>query len=130
VAVVLGLLMVGETLLLIGFTWSRLDLGADDAALFTFSFLALLYFAVSSIVSARERRWFWSSRPSGTLVAALVLVAAAGTGLASAGLPGLAPLPWWQALVVFGYAMTACRGVNDAAKVAMIKRVAPAAWAR
>jgi H+-transporting ATPase len=31
------------------------------------------------------------------------------------------PLPWWQMLVVFGYAMVSCLVVNDALKVAMIK---------
>jgi len=31
------------------------------------------------------------------------------------------PLPWWQTLVVFVYAMVACLGVNDVIKVAMIK---------
>jgi hypothetical protein len=31
------------------------------------------------------------------------------------------PLPWWQTLAIFAYAMVACLGVNDAVKVAMIK---------
>jgi hypothetical protein len=31
------------------------------------------------------------------------------------------PLPWWQTLAVFLYALFACLGVNDALKVAMIK---------
>jgi hypothetical protein len=31
------------------------------------------------------------------------------------------PLPWWQALAIFGYAMVSCLLVNDAVKVAMIK---------
>jgi H+-transporting ATPase len=44
-----------------------------------------------------------------------------GTVLTFVGLPGLMPLPWWQTLVVFLYAMVACLGVNDAVKVAMIK---------
>ena len=48
-------------------------LATNDSALYTFSFLTLLYFAVFSIVSARERRSFWSTMPSKTLVAALAL---------------------------------------------------------
>jgi H+-transporting ATPase len=47
-------------------------LGTNDNALYTFSFLMLLYFAVFSVVSARERRWFWATMPSKTLVAALM----------------------------------------------------------
>jgi hypothetical protein len=59
--------------------------------------------------------------PSKILVAALTLDALVGTGLTLVGLPGLMPLPWWQTLAVFGYAMVACLGVNDAVKVAIIQ---------
>ena len=31
------------------------------------------------------------------------------------------PLPWWQTLAVFAYALVACLVVNDALKVAMIR---------
>jgi hypothetical protein len=34
-------------------------LATDSNALYTFSFLTLLYFAAFSIVSARERSWLW-----------------------------------------------------------------------
>ena len=87
----------------------------------TFSFLTLLYFAVFSIVSARERRCFWKTMPSKPLVAALTADALTGTVLTFVGLPGLMPLPWWQTLAVFGCAMVSCLVVNDAVKVAMIK---------
>ena len=40
------------------------------------------------------------------------------------------PLPWWQMLVIFVYAMVACLAVNDAMKVAMIKWRIPSAVAR
>ena len=46
------------------FGWSRFGLATRTPALHTFSFLMLLYFAVFSVVSARERRWFWSTLPS------------------------------------------------------------------
>ena len=46
---------------------------------YTFSFQTLLYFAVFSIVSARERRWFWATMPSKTLMAALTPDLLAGT---------------------------------------------------
>jgi H+-transporting ATPase len=126
VSVVLGIAMVCETLLLLWIGWSSFDLATSDDALYTFSFLTLLYFAVFSIVSARERRWFGATMPSQTLVAALVADALAGTGLTLVGLPGLMPLPGWQMLAIFVYAMVACLVVNDAVKVAMIKWLVPA----
>lgn len=129
VSVVLGVAMVAEALLLLWIGWSRFGLTTNDTTLYTFSFLTLLYFAVFSIVSARERRWFWATMPSKTLVAALVLNVLAGTVLTLVGLPSLRPLPWWQTLAVFGYAMVSCLVVNDAVKVAMIHWRVPAAAA-
>ena len=87
----------------------------------------MLYFAAFSIVSARERRWFWATMPSKTLMAALTADALVGTILTFVGLPGLLPLPWWQTLTIFIYAMVSCLVVNDAVKVVMIKRLVPAA---
>ena len=129
VSVVLGVAMVLETLLFLYLTWSRFGLATNDAALYTLSFLMLLYFAVFSIVSARERRWFWTTLPSKTLVAALTAEVVMGTVLTLVGLPGLAPLSWWQTLAVFAYAMVSCLIVNDAVKVALIKWRVPLAVA-
>lgn len=91
------------------------------AALYTFSFLTLLYFAAFSIVSARERRWFWTAMPSKAVAIAAVAEVLAGTILTHVGIPGLMPLPWSQTLMIFAYAMVSCLVVNDAVKVAMIK---------
>jgi magnesium-transporting ATPase (P-type) len=121
VSVVLGIAMVVETLLLLWFGWSHFGLATDNNALYTFSFLLLLYFAVFSVVSARERRWFGASLPSKTFLCAIAADALTGTILTWVGLPGLKPLPWWQTLAIFVYALIACLGVNDAVKVAMIK---------
>ena len=129
VAGVLGVAMVAEALFLLFIGWTRFGLANNDNALYTFSFLTLLYLAVFSILSARERRWFWSTMPSKVLIAALVADALTGTVLTLVGIPGLAPLPWWQMLAILGYAMFACLVVNDAIKVAMIKWRVPLAAA-
>jgi len=121
VSVVLGVAMVAESLSLLWIGWSRFGLSTHPHALHSFSFLTLLYFAAFSIVSARERRWFWSSMPSGALMAAVVADVLTGTVLTLVGLPGLSPLPWWQTLAIFLYAMVVCLGLNDAMKVAMIQ---------
>jgi len=129
VAVVLGIAMVTEALLLLWIGWTYFGLASDSEALYTFSFLTLLFFAVFSILSARERRRFWATIPCRPLVAALSADVLAGTILAHIGLPGLAPLPGWQTLAIFLYAMVACLGVNDSVKVAMIRWRVPAARA-
>jgi magnesium-transporting ATPase (P-type) len=130
VSVVLGVAMVAEALFFLWVGWSHFGLGANTNALTTFSFLLLLYFAVFSIVSARERHSFWSTLPSKTFMTALVVDALVGTALTYVGLPGLTPLPWWQALTIFVYALVACLGVNDAVKVAMIRWRVPNAGAK
>jgi len=121
VSVVLGVAMVAETLLLLWFGWSHFGLATNNNALYTFSFLLLLYFAVFSVVSARERSWFWATLPSKTFLSALAADALVGTVLTRVGLPGLMPLPWLQTLTIFAFAMVSCLIVNDAVKVAMIK---------
>jgi H+-transporting ATPase len=129
VSAVLGVAMVAEALVSLYIAWPRFGLAANDSALYTFSFQTMLYFAVFSIVSARERRWFWATMPSKTLVVALTLDALVGTTLTFVGLPDLMPLPWWQTLAILGYAMVACLVVNDGLKVAMIKWCVPLAAA-
>jgi plasma-membrane proton-efflux P-type ATPase len=121
VSVVLGAMMVAESLLVLRIGWTRYGLATSDSALYTFSFLTLLYFAAFSIVSARERRWFWATMPSKPVVAAVTAEVLVGTALTFVGLPGLARLPWSQTLALFIVAMASCLIVNDAAKVALIR---------
>src|ERR1039457_4798273 len=120
VSVVLGALMVAEALLVLWIGWSRWELATSDNALYTFSFLTLLYFAAFSIVSARERRWFWATLPSKAVVAAVAAETLVGTVLTFVGLQELTPLPWLQTRASFAFSTVSCLGVNDAVKVAMI----------
>ncbi|MDE2141291.1 MAG: plasma-membrane proton-efflux P-type ATPase [Elusimicrobia bacterium] len=129
VSVALGVAMLAESLFFLWIGWTRFGLAANNDALCTFSFLTLLYFAVFSIVSARERRWFWSTTPSKTLLAALAADALTGTVLTKVGLPGLMPLPWRLTLVILAYSAAACLLVNDALKVALIRWRVPTAAA-
>jgi H+-transporting ATPase len=129
VSVALGIAMVAEALFLLWIGWSRFGLATNDNGLYTFSFLTLLYMAVFSIVSARERRGFWVTLPSWPLVTAITAVALIGTVLTFVGIPDLMPLPGWQTVSIFAYAMVACLVVNDTIKVVLIKWLVPAAVA-
>ena len=71
--------------------------------------------------TAALARSAWATLPSKTFLFALAADAITGTVLTFVGLPGLMPLPWWQTLAVFVYAMVSCLVLNDAIKVAIIK---------
>ncbi len=122
VSAALGVAMVAEALLLLAFGWNRYGLATNDAARSTFSFLTLLAFAIFSILSARERRRFWATRPGNALLAALAADTLVGLALASVGLPGLEPLPWQAVTVIFGYAAFCCLAVNDTLKVILLRK--------
>jgi plasma-membrane proton-efflux P-type ATPase len=123
VAVAVGLLMLVEALALLAFGWHRFALAAGDGRLQTFTFQALLFFALFSIVSWRERRPFWKSRPGSVLAAAIVADAIAGGLIGRYGLAELRPLPAAQSALIFGYAGLCCLGPNDFVKVLLIARL-------
>lgn len=122
ISIALGIIMVAEALLLLWIGWTNFDLANNDNALYTFSFLTLLYMSIFSIVSVRERRWFWSTRPSKTLVIALLANLLIGTALTLIGIPGLKSLPWEQTSLIFTYSIFTSLLMNDIVKVLMIKR--------
>jgi hypothetical protein len=129
ISAILGILMVAESLFILWIGLSQWGLATNENMLYTFSFLTLLYFAAFSIVSARERHWFWKTRPSRTVLIAIMAEIFIGTGLTYVGLPGLIPLPWWQPLLILMFAISMCLVLNDSVKVAMIRWRVPLAAA-
>ena len=133
VAVVLGLLMLVEALGLLAIGWHGFDLGHHDGQLRTFAFQTLLFFALFSLLSIRERRAFWASSPSFLLAAALAGDACAGVMIGIYGLAELAPLPLGQTAAIIGYALVCSLLVNDFVKVALLAclqnpRRSPLCW--
>jgi H+-transporting ATPase len=118
--VMLGVAMVVEVLGLLAIGWRYFGLGPTSLVLPTFTFQILLYFAMFSIVSIRERRHFWASRPSKTLMLALLFEFVGGTVLSTVGFPGLIPVPIRATLASIAYAFVFSLWVNDALKVAWI----------
>ena len=83
-----------------------------------------------SVISARERRWFWASRPSAALAAALGIELALGAVIGLLGFGSLAPLPWWRVLAILGASAACCLLVNDPVKVLLMRRLATNAGGR
>jgi H+-transporting ATPase len=127
IAVILGLLMLIETLALLAFGWQRFGLVHDDGQLQTFAFQTILFFAIFSILSVRERRAFWASAPSAVLILALCADAAVGLLVGAYGLAEMKPLPVRETALIVGVACVFSLVVNDFAKVALMTRYRPAA---
>jgi hypothetical protein len=125
VAAVLGVLMLVEALALLAFGWDRFGLAGNDGVRQTFTFQVLLFFALFSIISIRERRGFLASMPSRPLALALAADACAGVAIGLVGLGELKPLPPAQTALVILYAVTFSLIVNDRVKVFLIARLAP-----
>jgi plasma-membrane proton-efflux P-type ATPase len=121
VAVALGVLMLAESLGFLAYAWRAFDLA--DGRLSTFTFQTLLFFAVFSILSIRERRAFWASPPSAMLAAALALDIVAGWMVGIYGLSELRPLPLSVSAAIFGYTLVCSLVLNDLIKCAIFRRV-------
>ncbi len=122
VAAILGVAMLIEAVALLAFGWHRFELAHDDGRLQTFAFQTLLFFAIFSILSVRERRAFWASLPSAVLTLALCADAVAGLLIGAHGLAELKPLPAGQTAVIVGYACVFSLLVNDFIKVTLMTR--------
>ncbi|MDE2364148.1 MAG: plasma-membrane proton-efflux P-type ATPase [Hyphomicrobiales bacterium] len=121
-AVGLGVAMLVEALGLLALGWFRFDLGDHIGQLQTFAFQTLLFFALFSLVSIRERRVFWASWPSKILAAGLSADACIGVLIGRVGLGELHPLPLSATALIIGFAATCCLGANDLIKCVVIKR--------
>jgi plasma-membrane proton-efflux P-type ATPase len=127
IAAILGVLMLIEALALLAVGWHRFDLANNDGQLQTFAFQTLLFFAIFSILSVRERRAFWRSLPSAVLAVALCADAAAGLLIGAHGLAELRPLSPSETAIIVGYACLFSLVVNDFVKTALMARYKGAA---
>lgn len=120
---ILGVLMMIEALgvLLVATRWLGGTQSADSLHGLTFELL--LFFALFSIVSIRERRAFWSSRPGKALAVVLVADAIVGVSIGLLGIADLRPLPLPLIVLIVVAAAVFVLGVNDMIKRALIARL-------
>ncbi len=122
VAVLLGVLILVEALGLLAVGWHWFSLGHNNGQLQTFSLQTLLFFALFSILSIRERGAFWASRPGRMLIASLTLEACTGLIIGVHGLAELRPLPLGQTAFIIGYTLVFSLCINDFVKRRLISR--------
>ena len=75
-----------------------------------------------TVISIRERRHFWESRPSKWLTFALAINTLVVYVISTIGLPGLAPITSVEFLFIIAYGFVFCLLLNDLVKVPLAKK--------
>jgi len=122
VAVIIGLIMIVEAFGLLYIGLNYFNLIADNQALITFSFEILFYFAIFSIFVVREKRHFWNSIPSKTLLTAIILDMIIATIISTVGILGLKAIPLSETLFVIFYSFAFSLMANDLIKFILVKK--------
>jgi H+-transporting ATPase len=113
IGIVIGLIMAIEAFGILYIGLSNFNLNADNEALSTFCFEILLFLALFSIFVVREKRHFWSSIPSKTLLLIILADMILGVIFATYGLLGFKAIPLTLSLIVIGYTLICSFAVND-----------------
>jgi H+-transporting ATPase len=122
VSLILSSLVIAESFGLLYIGLEYFHLGADEQALYTFTFEILFYSAMFLIFNVRERGHFWDSKPSKLLLTAIILSIMAATLVTTIGIPGLKPIPLNETLFVIFYSAASSLLFNDLVKFILVKK--------
>ncbi len=123
VGVILGGLLVIESLLLLYIGLLRFGLGESIEQLRTFVFDFLVFSGYFTVMAVRERKHFWKSRPSKPLALAMILNSIIVSLASITGAPGLASITPLEVLTVIIYSFGTCLLLNDFVKVLMVEKM-------
>ncbi len=121
VAMILGIMTLIEHFGLLYVGLGYFGLRTNIPALHTFAFEMLFYSGAFTILMVRERRHFWNSAPSSTLIVAIILDIIVVGIISTLGIPGLTPIPLVYTLTVVAYYLIFVLLVNDAIKYVLIR---------
>jgi H+-transporting ATPase len=116
-----GSLIIAESLLILYIALGFFGLNSNLGKLQTFIFVWLTLSGYYTVISIRERRHFWDSRPSKWLSFALLINTVIVYLISTIGLPGLAPISSIEFLFIIVYGFVFCLLVNDLVKVPLAK---------
>jgi H+-transporting ATPase len=119
---ILGLLVILESLGLLYVVLNYFHIALNNPALYTFTFEILFYSAMFLIFNVREKRHFWNSKPSKTLLVAIVISIIVATGIVTIGIPDLEPVPLAQTLLVMSLSAAFSLVVNDLIKFVLVDK--------
>jgi H+-transporting ATPase len=119
-SLILGVLVVLESLAILFIGLGPLGLAQDYASIQAFSFAILFYFGMLTVFVVRERGHFWDSFPSKSLFSITLVDMIVVAFLLTVGIPGLKPLPIVDTLTVIVLSVFFCFAVNDFIKYFML----------
>jgi H+-transporting ATPase len=122
VSTTLSLLVIAESFALLYVGLNIFHLTVVDQSLYTFTFEILFYSAMFLIFNVRERGHFWNTRPSRTLLIAIISSMIATIVVTTIGLPGLTPISPAVTLFVVSCSAVFSLIVNDLVKFLLVKR--------
>jgi len=120
---ILGVLVVVESLIILFIGLKKFGLENDFNSLQTYSFAILFYFGIFTLFVVRDRRHFWNSVPSRSLLIIVVLDFIFVTIMVSFGIPQLKPIPLTYTAVVILLSLIFSFVVNDNIKYLLLKKM-------
>jgi len=122
VGIFLGLSMVAESMLLlyVGFLYFELYNSVDQ--LHTFVFVWLTFSGYFTVLTVRERKHFWESKPSKPLLLSIVINMIIVSLISIIGMPGIASVTPIEFLTVLAYSFVTCLLMNDFIKIFLARR--------
>ncbi|MGC9145215.1 MAG: plasma-membrane proton-efflux P-type ATPase [Nitrososphaeria archaeon] len=123
VSMLIGIASVLESLFITYIGVNYLGLLNSVNKLHTFAFELLMLSGMLTILVVRERKHFWNSRPSNTLLASIVADITLAIAISTFGIPGITPIPLIDSLTLLALSVLFMLGVNDFIKMAVLKKV-------
>ncbi len=125
VALLLGVLIIGELVLLLHIGLSYFGLSGHPEQVYTFTFDLLIYVELLDLLIIRERGHFWKSRPSRFLLLTISADLALVFLISVRGLPGIVPIAIPAAFMVSIISFMLVFFINDPIKVLLVRKFWP-----
>ncbi len=123
VGIALGVAIVVESFVLLYLAGALFGISPASAQIQTFVFDYLVFLGVLDVLMLRERRHFWESRPSRTLVLAVAADITIVAAISVLGFVELPALTFAEVLTILVFCLVTAFGVNDPIKVALVHRM-------
>jgi len=123
VCAILGILIVFEGLILLFIGNSLFRIFDDIDRLHTFVLVFLVFSGSFTVLSIRERKHFWHSKPSKTLGLALIINSIIVILISTLGIPGIKAISLIEIIIIIVYSFVFCLLLNDFVKNFLINKI-------